>query len=446
MLTDPGGRRSEPPARLRGPGHTARASDPVPASRAAKIAGGDAPAAAVRVLQVSSHPIQYHPPIYRLYAADPRLSVTVAYCSLQGAAPGYDRDFGLEVAWDVPLLEGYSWVATRNWSTQMAADRLLGLVNPGLWRVVRQGRFDVVIVPGYRALSYWIAAMAGRVSGSAVVLGSDATSFGSATRDSWKVKAKALVLPWLVHAFDGLLVPSTAAARFARDLGVPAERVFMAHYVIDNDLFRDRSRVVDREAVRLSWAIPDGATIALFCGKLVPWKRPGDLLAAAAELDDVHVVYAGDGILRSELEHSAATLGMTDRVRFLGFVNQSELPAVYRAADVLVLPSAYEPFGLVVNEAFACGVPAIVSSACGCAGDLVRDGLTGYVVRAGDVETITSRLRTLAADPATRRAMGEHAATRLEDWGPKQHAEAFTEACVAFAMHKTRRMRSRKEA
>src|ERR1700730_17897285 len=403
----------------------------VSADRAAQLPDdGDATGPAVRVLQVSSHPVQYHPPIYRRYAADPRLSLTVAYCSLKGATLSYDRDFGVEVAWDVPLLlEGYPWIATRNWSSQTAADRLLGLVNPGLWRVVRQGRFDVIIVPGYRALSYWIAALAGRLSGSAVVLASDATSLSSAKADSWKANVKALLLPWLVRAFDGVLVPSTSAARFARTLGMPAERIFMAHYVIDNDFFRDRSRVVDRKAVRLGWAIPDRATVALFSGKLVPWKRPGDLLVAAASLDDVYVVYAGDGVLRSELEDAAATLGMTDRVLFLGFVNQTELPAVYRAADVLVLPSAYEAFGLVVNEAFACGVPAIVSSACGSAGDLVRDGLTGYVVGAGDVESLKSRLRTLAADPALRKAMSERATARLEDWGPKQHAEAFAAAC-----------------
>ena len=80
----------------------------------------------VRVLIVSSHPIQYNSPIYRRYAEDPRLSVTVAYCSLQGAVRGFEPDFGVEISWDVPLLDGYNWIHVRNWSPSMSAERMLG--------------------------------------------------------------------------------------------------------------------------------------------------------------------------------------------------------------------------------------------------------------------------------------------------------------------------------
>ena len=114
--------------------------------------------------------------------------------------------------------------------------------------------------------------------------------------------------------------------------------------------------------------MPADGIVALFAGKLAPWKRPGDLLEAAARVPRAFVVYAGDGELREQLAERARRLGLADRVRFLGFVNQSALPATYRAADVLVLPSEFEPFGLVVNEAFASGTPAIVSTACGAVG------------------------------------------------------------------------------
>src|SRR4029453_17946394 len=126
------------------------------------------------------------------------------------------------------------------------------------------------------------------------------------------------------------------------------------------------------------WDAPKEAFIALFVGKLVEWKRPVDLMHAAALVPDTWVVFAGDGAPRSHLTELAESLGISERVRFLGFVNQTELPAVYRAADVLVLPSAFEPFGLVVNEAFASGTPAIVSDACGCVDDLIVDGETGF--------------------------------------------------------------------
>jgi glycosyltransferase involved in cell wall biosynthesis len=164
-----------------------------------------------------------------------------------------------------------------------------------------------------------------------------------------------------------------------------------------------------------------------------------DLLEAASRLGNVHTVFVGDGILRPELERRAAALGVTDRTHVAGFVNQTELPAIYRAADVLVLPSGREAFGLVVNEAFACGVPAIVSSACGSAGDLVQEGHTGYVVPVGAVEILAARLETLAADAALRVAMGREASLLVEGWGPRQNAAGFVEACLTLAVRKMRR-------
>ena len=166
---------------------------------------------------------------------------------------------------------------------------------------------------------------------------------------------------------------------------------------------------------------------------MVPWKRPADLLQAAAGIDGLYVIYAGDGILRAHVEREAQELGIDRRVRFLGFVNQQGLPAIYAASDVLVLPSEHEAFGLVVNEAFACGCPAIVSDACGCVGDLVRDGETGFVVPVGDVAALAGRLEVLVTQPERRRAMGDRARARIAEWGPDQHAKAFVDACVELA-------------
>jgi glycosyltransferase involved in cell wall biosynthesis len=372
-------------------------------------------------------------PLYRLYAIDRRLDLTVAYCMLHGVRPSLDRDFGVKVKWDVPLLDGYKWILSRNWSIRPEPMRVMGLVNPGLWRIVRRGHFDVAVICGYMGISYWIAALAARMSGSAVVLATDANSLESAKGHSWKSRIKSFVVPRLFNWFDAVLVPSTAAASFAREVGTEARDVFMAPYVVDNDYFREGAKRSDRNETRRRWSVPDGAFVALFCGKLVPWKRPQDVLLAAKQIKDVHVVYAGDGPLRGELQRLARTQGVEDRVHFLGFVNQSSLPAVYRAADVLVLPSAFEPFGLVVNEAFACGTPAIVSAACGSAGDLVRDGTTGFVVEVGKAEDIADRLHRLVADPLLRAAMSERAQERVGEWGPAENARAFAEACLALA-------------
>jgi glycosyltransferase involved in cell wall biosynthesis len=120
-------------------------------------------------------------------------------------------------------------------------------------------------------------------------------------------------------------------------------------------------------------------------------------------------------------------------VRFIGFVNQTGLPAVYASADVLVVPSDHEYQAYVVNEAFACGVPAIVTTACGPAGDLVIEGKTGLVVPIRDPTSIAQALNQLVADRQLARRMGIQARRKLDDWGPRENATAFAEACIELA-------------
>ena len=142
-------------------------------------------------------------------------------------------------------------------------------------------------------------------------------------------------------------------------------------------------------------------------------------------MDGLHIVLVGSGALRPELKSSP--LRRTYRsCALLGFVNQRQLPAIYAAADFLVLPSEYEPFGLVVNEAFAAGRTAIVSEACGSVGDLVEDGETGYVVPVGDVKTLSLRLRSLALDKESSDFGGKR--SRVEGWSPAANADAFAGA------------------
>lgn len=388
---------------------------------------------AVKVLLISSHPVQYNAPLYRLYAKDPRLEVTVAYCSLQGAEAGIDPEFGVEVKWDVPLLDGYNWVRPRNISLRPGLRGFFGLVNPGLWQLIKRSRFDVVVCYGYRAASFWIAALAARSAGSAVALFTDAHTLVSRDGKRWKAAAKRLGLPVIFGRADAAFGPSSATVNLLSSLGLPPDRIFLTPYVVETAFFSRRAADADRDRMRATWGIPSDGFVALFCGKLASWKRPLDLLEAAARCPQIIAIFAGDGPLRRALEFRAGQHDLSGRVRFLGFVNQTALPAVYAASEVLVLPSEYEAFGLVVNEAFACGVPSIVSSACGAAGDLVRDGETGFVVPVGDVSALAERLSLLAGDPDLVLQMGMNARARIREWGPEQNVEAFVEACSTLA-------------
>jgi glycosyltransferase involved in cell wall biosynthesis len=389
--------------------------------------GGASPdGSPVRVLVVATHPVQYAVPLYRQLAADPRIDLSVAFLSMSSIEGAVDPDFGMRVRWDVPMLEGYRWTALRDLAIRNDVHRFLGLIAPGLWRTVRTGSFDVVVLTGYRSISFWIGWAAARLSRARIAWVTDATTLRSRDGRDRTLRVKALVVPWIYRRGDAVVVQSTRGERFLTSIGVDRRRIHLVPYVVDNDAFSAGALEVDVAAVREAWGIPRDAFVALFVGKLAPWKRPEDLLRAAAASPDVWVVVAGAGEVRPRLEALAVELGIRERVRFLGFRNQSELPAVYRGADVLVLPSAFEPFGLVVNEAFACGIPAVVSDACGCADDLVIDGETGATYPAGDVAALAETLRALA-DPTRRRSMGERAHARIEAWGPEASHEASVE-------------------
>ena len=280
-----------------------------------------------RVLYVCTHPVQYASPLFSRMAKHQTLDVVVAYCSLQGADAALDPGFGVEVAWDVPLLEGYQWLRIPNRSPRPGLGRFLGLVNTGLWSLVRDGGFDAIVaLTGYRYASFWIVAAAAKAYGKALLFGTDAHEMASQDRSVWRLRAKRLIWPRLFRLADVVVVPSTGGVGLMRSLGIPAERVVLTPYVVENDWWRDEAARADRAGVRARWGVPEFATVVVFSGKLQPWKRPGDLLLAFAKarIDNAYLVYAGDGPLRPELEG----LGRPTRCRRAGPLSRVCEPVV----------------------------------------------------------------------------------------------------------------------
>ncbi|HVE77045.1 MAG TPA: glycosyltransferase [Actinomycetota bacterium] len=385
----------------------------------------------INVLIMSTHPVQYASAIFRSYYSHPALNSLVAYCSMQGSEEGRDPEFGVDFAWDVPLLDGHEWVNPPNAARRPSLDRAFGLVNPGLWRLIRSSNFDVVVCYGYRQVSFWIAIAAAKMSRSALVLSTDAHDLQSRQGSLLKRLVKGPLLRVVYRLADGSLAPSTRSRKFLAELGV--RRPYLTPYVVDNAFFASKSAKSGKLGLRVDLGWPKKSVVALFMGKLVAWKRPGDVLEAAARVDGLRVLMAGDGPLRAELEHRASMPDLNGRVEFLGFVNQSEAPRIYASSDVLVLPSSYEPFGVVVNEAFACGVPAVVSDACGASDDLVADEETGFVFHTGDVEDLAHLLSRFVAESGLAAKLGTGARQRISQWDVDANTDAFVAACRDFS-------------
>jgi glycosyltransferase involved in cell wall biosynthesis len=396
-----------------------------------------------RLLIVGSHVVQYSSPIFRQIAASTRLDILVAYCSLQGAQSGIDSGFGVEVSWDIPLLDGYPWVHVPNRAPRPEIGRFFGLLNPGLWKIVRDGKYDAVLVSGYFYASAWITILAAKWYGKPILFTTDGHDLRTWTTQSrWKLWFKKFLVRRIFSLGEIVLAGSSGTVEYVRSLGLGRERVVLVRNVVDNAWWTKRAAEVDRDAVRRAWRIPVSAIVVLFCAKMQPWKGPQDLLEAfaRAKLENSYLVFAGDGPLRASLEQLAHALGVSERVRILGFVNQSQLPPVYTASDLLVLPSLYESFGFVVNEAMLCGCPVAVSDRVGAKFDIVRQGETGCIFPAGDVDALAAVLRDVLPDTEKRRRMGAAARKRMETWSPREYVNDLEEAVeLAARFHRRER-------
>jgi glycosyltransferase involved in cell wall biosynthesis len=392
-----------------------------------------------RVLYVCGHPVQYMSPLLRRMAQHPQLEVSVAYCRLRGAQAGVDPEFGTNIQWDVPLLDGYSWLEIPNRGTD--SEGFWGLYNPGLWKLIREENFDAVFcLTGYIRASFWIAYFASKLSRSAFIFGTDATTLTPLDRRMWKRRVKLVFWPFLYRLPSRCFAPSTGTYALLRSLGVPEERISLLPYVVDNDWWEAQSAGINRESVRSSWGVTPDTSVVLFCAKLQPWKRPLDLLQAFAQasVPNSLLIFAGEGPLKKDLQAETIRLGISDRVRFLGFVNQTQLPALYTAVDLMVLPSQYDAFGVVVNEAMLCGCPVIASDSVGAGADLIAPVDPSFIYPCGDVPALSTRLRRVLTDRSTLTAFRAAARDRMKTWSPAEYIAATLEA-VERAVARLRR-------
>jgi glycosyltransferase involved in cell wall biosynthesis len=364
-------------------------------------------------------------------AKHPGLDIRVAYCSLQGAEPGLDPEFGIEIKSDRPLLEGYPWVFVPNRSLRPGLRRFFGLINPGLWNLIRKGNFDAVAVfTGYMYASFWITAAAAKACRKPLLFGTDITTLRPLDEKAWKARLKPLLAPVLFRMTDIVGVGSSAGRDLMLAMGVPEERIVVTPFVVDNDWWTAQALQVDRAVVRRGWGVPVESPVVLFSAKLQPWKRPLDLLNAFAKANirGAYLVYAGDGPLRERLEAEAGALGVKDRVRILGFLNQSQLPAFYSAGDLLVVSSEQDACPVVVCEAMLCGTPVVLSDEVKGRFDLVESGNTGFVYPCGDIEQLAVILRQALGDRENLQRLGKAALRRMETWSPEENVEAWAGA------------------
>jgi glycosyltransferase involved in cell wall biosynthesis len=391
-----------------------------------------------RVLVLASHVVQYASPMFRALANDPRLDLTIVYCSMQGAESGMDPEFGVEIRWDVPLLDGYNWVHPPNKALRPGLGRFFGLWNPGLWKLIRTTKPDAVLLyTGYMCASFWLTVIAAKTRNCGIVIASDSTTLEARDGSNWKTRIKPAVVGGVYKLADALLVPSEAGRNLAVRLGMPKDRVCVTRSGMIKEAWVAEAKRFDRETARKELNLPLSAPVAFYCAKLQEWKRPLDLLEgfAKAGVANAYLVFAGEGPQKLELVAKAEALGIADRVRVLGFVNLSQLPGLYNAADLFVLPSKYDPCPLVVPEAMFSGLPVILSDAVLGRLDMIHEGHSGYVYPCGDTDNLAGILRRVLGNPGHLEQLKKGVRLQMESWNTEDFLDSWTDAIESAILH-----------
>jgi glycosyltransferase involved in cell wall biosynthesis len=365
----------------------------------------------IRVAYLVTLPIQYQAPLLRRLAREPGIDLTVFFCTDYGAEKFLEPTYGRVIEWGIPLLEGYSYEVLPRLGGRERVSFLWPL-NYGLAKRLREGRFEVLWIHGYNRWFHWLAILRAKAMGLKVLIRDDATLI-SAQRNIGKRLLKKGFFAVLKRLVDGFLVVGSLNREYYRHYGISDEKIFLVPYAVDNAFFQAETRKArtNRGQLRRELGLAEDRPVILYVSRLIARKHGADLLSAYIDLTrgaaaaPTYLLFVGDGDQRQALEEMARANEL-DSVRFPGFKNQTELPAYYDLCDVFVLPSVYEPWGMVVNEVMNAGRAIIVSDQVGCGPDLVRDGENGYIFPARDVAALSEALRKVLSDPEKCRSMG----------------------------------------
>ncbi|MGH7934158.1 MAG: glycosyltransferase family 4 protein [Candidatus Binataceae bacterium] len=375
-----------------------------------------------RLACVLTHPIQYQSPLFKYLAADPAIELTVFFLSKLSLNEYYDAGFGTRLRWDVPLLNGFHHVFLPSAGAGDALTFWRPLVY-GLRRNLAAGRFDALWVHGYAHQGLLRAILTAKTLGLGVLLRGE-SQLADEPASPARHGLKRALLTRLFRIFDGFLAIGTRNREYYLSYGVPERRIFTMPYAVDNEFFRDGADRASgrRDQLRAELKLEPGRAVILYASKLQRHKRPGDLLEAFAQLiakgtqrPNPYLLFVGDGAERMALEARAHALP-AGAVRFLGFRNQTELPAYFDLCDVFVLASEHEPWGLIINEVMNAAKPVIASDRAGAAADLIINGDNGFVFPAGNIAALRDCLLEVLGDPARAARMGARSRARMAQW------------------------------
>jgi glycosyltransferase involved in cell wall biosynthesis len=321
----------------------------------------------------------------------------------------------------------FSYQVLPSWRQRLGKHNLL--VNKNVSVALGRACPDVILCGGYNYLASWQSLRWAKRNRVPLLLWCESTS--SDQRNLYR-PVEVLKQRFLIEC-AGFVVPGKSAFAYVRQL-TQSQHIFIAPNTVDIELFSSRAEQARLQRSRLCGEVGLPERYFLYVGRLVQAKGVRDLLEAYAGLDSllreqVGLVLVGDGPMRAELEAVSRSI-FPGIVHFPGFCQREELPAYYALAECLVLPTYSDTWGLVINEALACGLPIICSRVAGCAADLVTSN--GRLITPGNVLELMAAMAEVAADPLLRNEMCSESRKLIQNYTPARCALGIAEAALTI--------------
>jgi len=377
---------------------------------------------------IVTHPIQYYAPMFKLLSERGNVKPKVFYTWGEDSIKArFDPGFGKTISWDIPLLDGYEFEFLKNTAKSPGSHHFRGVQNPDIVNKISQFGPDAILVYGWSYSSHLktVRYFKGKIP---VWFRGDSTLLNE--QSGFKKSARRLFLKLVYRYIDKALYVGSANKAYFKKHGLNERQLIFAPHSTDNQRF---GADYSKESIRLrdQLGLNNESILILYAGKFDHVKDPFLLLSAFANLNsqNIHLLFVGNGILETDLKNKVKSERL-ERMHFMDFQNQSNLPAFYQACDLFCLPSKSETWGLVINEVMAAGKAVLVSDKVGCAADLVKNDINGYIFKSGDLNDLSEKLEKLCSDKTRLSTMGEKSKTIIKDWSFLSQAKAIEDALI----------------
>lgn len=301
-------------------------------------------------------------------------------------------------------------------------------INPTIIYHLIGNKFDVVISSGWDSFTSQASFFTCKLLGKPFILWSESTI----NERNWRRTVSLPLVKFMVRHSDAYIAIGTRAKKYFTYLRAKPQKIFIAYSTVDVEYFKNESNMLKekRDKLKEKMGIKTNSVI-MYSGQLIERKGLFYLLQAYKELrkdyQDISLLIVGYGPQEERLKEVCKKENIQN-VFFTGFIDYNNLPGCYVISDLFVLPSFEETWGLVINEAMACGLPIITTAKVGASADLVKEGINGYIIEEKNIAQLYEAMKKIVLNQSLQKKMGEQSRKIIENFGIDNQVSGFVSA------------------